>query len=94
MTWRAHQWGAPRPAASAIPCCPSTGPPEPLLPCHPVLGAQALKANPEGAPKEFKINANYLTKFGQASPSTQPGSAHIETGLPTPTADRVPVRLC
>ena len=30
-----------------------------------ILSRQALKANPEGAPKEFKINANYLTKFGQ-----------------------------
>lgn len=35
------------------------------LPCLPA--SQALKANPEGAPKEFKINANYISKFGQVS---------------------------
>ena len=39
------------------------GPPCPLLPLSGC--AQALKANPEGAPKELKINANYITKFGQ-----------------------------
>lgn len=30
-----------------------------------LVGLQALKANPDGAPKEFKINSNYITKFGQ-----------------------------
>ena len=30
-------------------------------------GAQALKANPEGAAKELKLNANYITKFGQVA---------------------------
>jgi NLR family CARD domain-containing protein 3 len=29
--------------------------------------AQALKANAELAPREFKINANYLTTFGQVA---------------------------
>lgn len=29
--------------------------------------AQALKANPGGAPKEFKVNSNYITKFGQVA---------------------------
>ena len=28
--------------------------------------AQALKANPERAPVELKVNANYITRFGQA----------------------------
>ena len=28
---------------------------------------QALKANPGLAPKEIKINANYITKFGQVA---------------------------
>ncbi len=27
----------------------------------------ALKANPEGAPKELKVNANYITRFGQVA---------------------------
>lgn len=29
--------------------------------------SQALKANPTGAPKELKINSNYVTKFGQVA---------------------------
>lgn len=29
--------------------------------------AQALKANPDGAPKELKVNANYITRFGQVA---------------------------
>ena len=29
--------------------------------------AQALKANPEGAPRELKVNANYITRFGQVA---------------------------
>lgn len=29
--------------------------------------AQALKANPGGAPKELKVNANYITRFGQVA---------------------------
>jgi hypothetical protein len=33
--------------------------------------AQALKANPEGAPKEFKINANYISKMGQVWQGTR-----------------------
>ena len=45
--------------------CPLPPPCPPwLLPTSPWL-PQALKANPEGAPKELKINANYITKFGQ-----------------------------
>ena len=28
---------------------------------------QALKANPTGAPKELKINSNYITRFGQTA---------------------------
>ena len=28
---------------------------------------QALKANPGLAPKEVKINSNYITKFGQVA---------------------------
>lgn len=43
------------------------------------LETQALKANPEGAPKEFKINANYLTKFGQVRPVDLVGA---DCGLP------------
>ena len=31
------------------------------------MDAQALKANPERAPVELKVNANYITRFGQAS---------------------------
>ena len=30
-------------------------------------GPQALKANPTGAPKELKINSNYITRFGQTA---------------------------
>lgn len=29
--------------------------------------AQALKANPAGAPKELKVNSNYITNFGQVA---------------------------
>ena len=32
-----------------------------------MLGPQALKANPTGAPKELKINSNYITRFGQTA---------------------------
>lgn len=28
---------------------------------------QALKNNPGGAPKELKVNSNYLTRFGQVA---------------------------
>jgi hypothetical protein len=28
---------------------------------------QALKANPGGAPVDFKLGANYLTRFGQVA---------------------------
>lgn len=31
----------------------------------PLLGMQALKANPQGAPKELSLKSNYVTKFGQ-----------------------------
>ncbi len=31
--------------------------------CFPLF--QALKANPQGAPKDLKLSANYITKFGQ-----------------------------
>ena len=31
----------------------------------PCFSAQALKANPEGAPRELKLNSNYITRFGQ-----------------------------
>ncbi len=31
------------------------------------VGSQALKANPTGAPKELKINSNYITRFGQTA---------------------------
>jgi len=31
------------------------------------VGPQALKANPTGAPKELKINSNYITRFGQTA---------------------------
>lgn len=37
----------------------------PGVPPDTIVLLQALKANPEGAPKEFKVNANYLTKLGQ-----------------------------
>jgi len=29
--------------------------------------AQALKANPASAPRELKVNANYIGKFGQVA---------------------------
>ena len=38
--------------------------PPPTTPTTPQL-ALALKSNPEGAPRELKVNANYITKFGQ-----------------------------
>lgn len=28
---------------------------------------QALKANPERAPKDLKLNSNYITRFGQVA---------------------------
>ena len=31
------------------------------------LASQALKANPQGAPKELKISSNRLTRFGQVA---------------------------
>lgn len=31
----------------------------------PLPGVQALKANPQGAPKELSLKSNYVTKFGQ-----------------------------
>lgn len=38
------------------------------FPAHGSFGAvQALKANPGLAPKEVKINSNYITKFGQVA---------------------------
>lgn len=40
-------------------------------PAHPSITArrcrQALKANPECAVKELKLNANYITRFGQVA---------------------------
>lgn len=32
-----------------------------------LLVAQALKANPERAPRELKVNANYIGRFGQVA---------------------------
>jgi len=37
---------------------------------HPLIGVlviQALKANPDFAPKELKVNANYIGRFGQVA---------------------------
>lgn len=39
--------------------------PAPRHPLLPPVPAQALKANPECAPKDLKLGANYITKFGQ-----------------------------
>jgi hypothetical protein len=33
----------------------------------PSPSAQALKANAEGAVKELRLNANYITRFGQVA---------------------------
>ena len=39
-----------------------------LLLCENLLCVpQALKANPERAPKELKANANYISTFGQTA---------------------------
>jgi hypothetical protein len=35
--------------------------------CLPHAHAQALKANPECAPRELKVNANYIGRFGQVA---------------------------
>lgn len=32
-----------------------------------VVDMQALKANPDFAPKELKVNANYIGRFGQVA---------------------------
>ncbi len=32
-----------------------------------LFGAQALKANAEGAPTDLKLNSNYITRFGQVA---------------------------
>jgi hypothetical protein len=34
---------------------------------------QAFKANPEGAVKELKLNANYITRFGQVRGTVRRG---------------------
>ena len=58
-------------------CCMQTCGVLDLRPMHPgrlrpqarlqrMLRVQALKANPERAPVELKVNANYITRFGQA----------------------------
>ena len=31
------------------------------------MAVQALKANPECAPRELKVNANYIGRFGQVA---------------------------
>lgn len=32
-----------------------------------MMGTQALKANPNRAPVNLKVNANYITRFGQTA---------------------------
>ncbi len=41
-------------------------PTNPHPPTHPPTH-QALKANAEGAVKELRLNANYITRFGQVA---------------------------
>jgi hypothetical protein len=40
---------------------------------------QALKANPEAAPQELRLNANYVTRFGQVRAASHAHPAAVST---------------
>lgn len=53
----------PHVVSSPVPCTHKT----PRLSPTPLRPPKALKANAEGAVKELRLNANYITRFGQVA---------------------------